>query len=155
MDSSFDLPREPRLSNSILKNRPMPAARTKMKQRKTTPLAVGPDDAVPLDRKFMLQSFQSSICVFLLDSDQPFESTVVFREKKPFPSFSRNKVLPYLSEQSQSSHSVNPSDSTLFYVTSSIADDNTKSRSSSQEPSLSVNHFLRAIFLSRGKQIYV
>ena len=46
MDYSFNLPCEPRLSNSILKNRPIPAARIKRKEK---PIHL--DDTVPLDGK--------------------------------------------------------------------------------------------------------
>ncbi len=49
MDHSFDLPREPHLSNSILKNRPVPLARTKMKQKHKTPR----NDVIPLDGKLI------------------------------------------------------------------------------------------------------
>lgn len=49
MDYSFDLPCEPCLSNSILKNRPVPLARTKTTQRKKIFLPIGLDDAVPLE----------------------------------------------------------------------------------------------------------
>jgi hypothetical protein len=53
MDYSFDLPSEPRLSNSIFKNRPVPLARTKMKQRNKTFLSIGLDDIVPLNGKLI------------------------------------------------------------------------------------------------------
>jgi hypothetical protein len=53
MDYSFDLPSEPRLSNTILKNRPVPLARTRMKQRKNTPLPIDLDNAVPIESKLL------------------------------------------------------------------------------------------------------
>jgi len=53
MDYSFDLPSEPRLSNSIFKNRPIPLARTKMKQRNKTFRSIGLDDIVPLNGKLI------------------------------------------------------------------------------------------------------
>ncbi len=53
MDYSFDLPSEPRLSNSIFKNRPVPSARTKMKQRNKIFLPIDLDDTVPLDGKLI------------------------------------------------------------------------------------------------------
>ncbi len=54
MDSSFDLPSEPRLSNSMLKNRPIHSGRTQIRpKRKVNPLIVL-NDAVPLDSKIFL-----------------------------------------------------------------------------------------------------
>lgn len=62
MDESFDLPCEPCLSNTILKNRPMPLARTKMQQRKNIPSqTIGLDDPVPLESKFLNQMFNINI----------------------------------------------------------------------------------------------
>ena len=59
MNESYDIPSEPRLSNTLYLNRPTPHSRTKMKQRKrlpptlpdATPLFLGLDDTVPLDGK--------------------------------------------------------------------------------------------------------
>jgi hypothetical protein len=76
------------------------------------------------------------------------ESSVIFRRKNPFSS-NRNQMLPYISQDNlhiNHSYSLNPSDTTLFYVTSSIFDDNSKSYSSSDQPSLSVNNFSMTSF---------
>jgi hypothetical protein len=58
MDDSFDLPSEPRLSNSLLKNRPVPAARKRIKRKEN----IGLDDAVPLDGKY--KSLDNYIFIF-------------------------------------------------------------------------------------------
>jgi hypothetical protein len=62
MDDSYNLPSEPRLSNTLHLSRPTPRARTKMTQKRrlpptppdTTPIFLNLDDTVPLDGK---QSF--------------------------------------------------------------------------------------------------
>ncbi len=56
---SFDLPSEPRLSNSILKNRPIPLARTKMKQRRKLNPSISLDDPVPFDGKEIFSYYYS------------------------------------------------------------------------------------------------
>lgn len=64
MNDSYDIPSEPRLSNSLHLNRPTPQSRTKMKQKKRSPPLppdVTPflslDDTVPLDGELMIISF--------------------------------------------------------------------------------------------------
>jgi hypothetical protein len=60
MNDSYDIPSEPRLSNTLHLSRPIPQSRTKMKQKKrlppsppdATPIALGLDDTVPLDGKY-------------------------------------------------------------------------------------------------------
>jgi hypothetical protein len=62
MNDSFDLPSEPRLSNSALKNRPIPPnVRTRMKQKNQKAVKIGLDDAVPLDGKYRFFPFFFSI----------------------------------------------------------------------------------------------
>lgn len=59
MNDSYDIPSEPRLSNTFQRSRPPPPkARAKMKQKKrffanndTTTIFLGLDDTVPLDGK--------------------------------------------------------------------------------------------------------
>ncbi|CAF0775359.1 unnamed protein product [Rotaria sordida] len=57
MNDSYDIPSEPRLSNTLQLSRPPPQSRTKMKQKQklpstpsdTTPIFLGLDDTVPFD----------------------------------------------------------------------------------------------------------
>lgn len=58
MNDSYDIPSEPRLSNELHLNRPIPQARSKMKQKKRTPprppdspssSVLGLDDTMPLE----------------------------------------------------------------------------------------------------------
>jgi hypothetical protein len=68
------------------------------------------------------------------------ESPVVFRQIKPL-TINRKLIPRYLS------HQQNHADTTFFYVTSSVVDDNSKSYTSSdQQPSLSVNNFSMTFF---------
>ena len=127
MDESFELPREPRLSNSIFKNRPIPPhARTKIK----------PTISVKSD-----------------DNESPsenVESSVVYRDRNPHSSNRHQNVLL-------------PQSPTLFYVTSpppppsSIFDESSKSDTSSNPSTLSVNDFSMPFSSSSSlqRQMYV
>lgn len=55
MEESLSLPSEPRLSNSLLKSRPIPAARSAKKSKKPLELPIGLDEAVPLDGKIFIK----------------------------------------------------------------------------------------------------
>lgn len=64
MNDSYDIPSEPRLSNTIQLSRPPPQSRTKIRQKKKLPseantVFLGLDDTVPLDGKLL--SFNQSI----------------------------------------------------------------------------------------------
>ncbi|CAF3565081.1 unnamed protein product [Rotaria sordida] len=143
MDNSLDLPSESPLSNSILKNRPTPIARTKVKPTNKAPLTIGLDDAVPLEDSHVVENPPHVSSKQLSSNNvKNDDSNVVFRQKK-FYSSNRNNILACLPQENNNnnnhiySNSLNISDKNLFYVTSSIFDDDSSSHSSSDQTLLS------------------
>lgn len=123
MDDLFNLPQEPRLSNSIFKNRPTPHVRTKMKQSKNDPINTDEDNRQ--------------------NNESPVESSVVYREKNPYSSNRYQHV---------------PKPSIAFFVTSSSFDENSKSDTSSNPSTRSVNSLSMSFsffVLSIERQMYV
>jgi hypothetical protein len=84
---------------------------------------------------------------FKLDSSQHDNLPVIHRQRNPFSS-NRNNNLDNLFQENPNNYSIplNSSDATLFYVTSSIFDDDSNSSTSSDQPSLSVNDFSMSFF---------
>lgn len=122
MDELFDLPQGPRLSNSIFKNRPLPPhARTKVK---------------PWQEKNIDEEIRKTTSNMISDVDEhniPIVPSVVYRQRNLNSSNRHRNIL------SQSP--------TLFYVTSpSIFDESSKSDTSSNPSTLSVNNFSMPFF---------
>ena len=158
MDHSFDIPCEARLSNSIFKNR------LKLNQNKTPKskqkhlITTDSNDAELTPGNYAVNEFkQSSLSLYLSGDPDPVEkpemtsenndNRVVYRTPS-VNSANRVKNLTNLSKTNafRRSISFNPSNTTLFYITSSTPDDNSMTYSNSSvtsdQPSLSVNNFL-------------
>lgn len=86
---------------------------------------------------------------------------VVFRQKNSILRYRPNVLINPLKENYDNhlSLSLNPSDSTLFYITSSVSDDNSiansYSFSTSDQPSLSVNNFFNNVFFVFNRKVNV
>ncbi|CAF4181505.1 unnamed protein product, partial [Rotaria sp. Silwood2] len=155
MDNSLDLPSESPLSNSILKNRPTPITRTKIKPTNKTPLTIGLDDAVPLEDSHVVENpIHVANRQLLSNNAKNDDSNVVFRQKKPYSS-NRYNILACLPQENNNnniySNTLNLSDKNLFYVTSSIFDDDSNSHSSSGQTLLS-QHEEKNLFISNINQ---
>ncbi|CAF0890451.1 unnamed protein product [Rotaria sp. Silwood1] len=157
MDNSLDLPSESPLSNSILKNRPTPIARTKSKPTNKTPLTIGLDDAVPLEDSHVIENPNHvSSKQFSSNNAKNDDSNVVFRQKKPYSS-NRHNILACLTQQNNNtsnniySNSLNLTDKNLFYVTSSIFDDDSNFYSPSDQTLLS-QHEEKDLLVSKINQ---
>ncbi|UJR21347.1 hypothetical protein I4U23_024440 [Adineta vaga] len=132
MDPSFDIPCEPRLSNSIFKNRPVLNPNRKIKPNVKEPIAISSNDTT------LMNVTNNPVEKPTMNS----ENDVIFRVPS-IASVNRINNLTSLSkiDAIHRSISFNPSNTTLFYITSSTPDDNSMTYSNSSitsdQPSLS------------------
>ncbi|CAF1367503.1 unnamed protein product [Adineta steineri] len=138
MEHSFDIPREPHLSNSIFKNRPIPHPRARKTPTTKITQTTDHNDAVPFDDANTVENSNEQPPSINRDND---DYPVTFRPRNAFSS-NRINNLAYLSQGNDNTDSVSldPPNTTLFYITSSIPDDNSittsNSPSTSNRPSL-------------------
>ncbi|CAF3591202.1 unnamed protein product [Adineta steineri] len=137
MNDSYDIPSEPRLSNTLYLNRPTPQSRTKMKLKKrlpptppdTLPVFLGLDDTVPLDDSSInnhaniysiQQSTEHSIPYVnqLISSNNPENDDfyVMPRQENPLSCDTYN-ILTNTNQDNDPRTPPNPSDLTQFYAT--------------------------------------
>ncbi|CAM4954510.1 unnamed protein product [Rotaria socialis] len=128
MDSSINSHCEPPPSNSGLKKRPAPIIRSRI-----TPTTVDLDDPVPLEGSHIDRNV-NAISNEQAASNNPSNNdcNVTFRPIQPV-SLNRKNILAHLAKENSNhgSNLLNPSDKTLFYVTSSVFDDDSVTNSNS------------------------
>ncbi|CAF2731513.1 unnamed protein product [Rotaria sp. Silwood2] len=136
MNDSYDIPSEPRLSNTLQLSRPPPQSRTKMKQKKilpstpdTTPNLLGLDDTVPLDNSSIDTNSNIYLTPQLVQNSTPYANQlypsnnliiddfyVMPRQENPPTCDTYNSLVTFTQNDNPSTSS-NPFEAAQIYAT--------------------------------------